>query len=268
VQSVEAFLKEKAAGATGDKVQEKAIGDVGKLIKEVDKIKPKSKDKEDDPDLQKKIEGLMNQIGQLLVVLLSEDEWGTEKNPSPFDYPKRQAAAYPSFYLATGTLKTLTQTQMAAAFAAQKGAPKGDRVYQYRATTPTNAPDGSQKLGLGGGSQIQVGKKLLFDDKGTRGGGVAAFKALVGKFGFVASESGWDIDHVVELQLGGKDDWPNLWPLPANENRSSGSIIRNSTIVIPKTQQAKAVKDAMQEKKAGKKPQPGLWLLIKGTRQL
>jgi hypothetical protein len=267
VQSVEAFLKEKAASAKGDKAQEKAIGDIEKLIEKVDKIKPKSPDKADDPDLQKKIEGLMNQIGQHFVILLSEDEWGTEKNPSPFDYPKRQAAAYPTFYLATGTLKTMTQTQMAAAFAAQKGA-KGDRVNQYRSTTPTAAPDGSQKLGLGAGSQIQVGKKILFDDKGTRGGGVSAFKALVAKFGFVASESGWDIDHVVELQLGGQDDWPNLWPLPAGENRSSGSIIKNATIVIPKTQQQKALKDATEEKKKGKKPQAGLWLLIKGTRQL
>jgi hypothetical protein len=268
VQSVESFLKEKTASAKGDKVKEKAIGDVEKLIKEVDKIKPKSPDKADDPDLQKKIEGLMNQMGQHLVLLLSEDEWGTETNPSPFDYPKRQAAAYPTFYLATGTLKPLTQAQMAAAFAAQKGSPKGDKVYQYRSTVMTDAPDTSQKLGLGTSSQIQVGKKVLFEDKGARGGGVGAFKALVGKFGFVASQSGWDVDHVVELQLGGKDEWANLWPLPAGENRSSGSIIKNAVIMIPKTQQQKPVKDAMEEKKKGKKPQAGVWLLIKGTRQL
>jgi len=268
VQSVESFLKEKAASAKGDTAKEAAIGEVNRLIKEVDKITPKSKDKEDDPDLQKKIEGLMNQIGQQLVLLLSEDEWGTEKNPSPFDYPKRQAGAYPTFYLATGTLRTLSQADMATAFGKQKGAPKGDWVYQYRATAPAPAPDKSQSLGLTTSSQIQVGKKILFDDKGTRGGGVGAFKSLVAKFGFVASQSGWDVDHVVELQLGGQDTWTNLWPLPAGENRSSGSIIKNAVIVIPKKKQSKAVKEAMQEKKTGPKPQPGLWLLIKSTRQL
>jgi len=268
VQSVESFLDEKKAGAKGNKVKEDAIKDIKKQMKEVDKVKPKKKDEEDDPKVHQEIEKLMNQIGQLLVVLLADDEWGTEKNPSPFSYPKRQAAGYPTFYLATGKLAKLSQDDMATEFATQKGKPQGDAVYQYRPTKLTPAPDGSQTLGIAEGGQIQVGKKLLFDDKTTRGSGVGAFKSLVGKFGFVASSKGLDIDHVVELQLGGKDDWPNLWPLASGENRSSGSIIKNSTITIPATNQEKPVKDAMEEKKKGPKPQAGLWLIIKATRQL
>jgi hypothetical protein len=209
----------------------------------------------------------MNQMGGYLVMLLSDTEWGTSDNPTPFDYPKRQSAAYPTFYLATGSLRTLDQKQRAAVFAKQK-APKGDRVEEFRANAKTTVPGGSQKLGLAASSQIQVGKKILFEDKQAREGGVPAFKALVAKFGFIASESGWDVDHVLELQIGGKDDWDNMWPLPAGENRSSGSIVKNATILIPSSKQPKALKDAMQEKKTGKKPQTGLWVLIKGTRQL
>ena len=60
--------------------------------------------------------------------------------------------------------------------------------------TPTDAPDSSQKLGLGAGSQIQVGKKILFDDKGTRGGGVGAFKALVASFEYTQDLLGTCVD--------------------------------------------------------------------------
>jgi hypothetical protein len=38
-------------------------------------------------------------------------------------------------------------------------------------------------------------------------------------------ESGYDVDHKVELQLGGLDDTPNLWLLEAATNRSSGGNI-------------------------------------------
>lgn len=39
-------------------------------------------------------------------------------------------------------------------------------------------------------------------------------------------ESGYDVDHKVELQLGGMDDTPNLWLLEAATNRSSGGNIK------------------------------------------
>jgi uncharacterized membrane protein (Fun14 family) len=272
-QPVEAFLGEKAKKAKGDKDKQAAIQEVKRLLKEVDKAKAaaaKSLDK--DPEkAQKEIEGLMNQIGEELVKLLSDDEWGTEGNPSPFDYPKRSAAAYPTFYLATGTLASLTQAKMQARLQAKP--PKGavDQVIEYQPTALTAVPDKSAKLGLGAASQVQVGKKVFFEDKEARGSGVASFKALVGKFGFVASESGWDVDHVVELQIGGKDQLDNLWPLPKGENRSSGSTIKNAAVEVPKTKEQKPVKQALEEKKKpgkGKKAQDGLWLLIKSTRQL
>ena len=267
---VEAFLDEKAADAKGDKEKQDAIKAVRALIREVDKLKPKPGAKPDDETLQKKIETLMNKMGDHLVTLLSDHEWGTQGNPSPFDYPKRRAEAYPTFYLATGALAQLEQDEMSKRFAKQAAA-KGDRIYQYRPTAMTDLPDKSAKLGLGPASQIQVGKKVLFEDKEARGSGVAQFKALVARFGFVASKSGWDIDHVVELQIGGQDQRDNMWPLPKGENRSSGSIIKAATVEIPKTKERKPVKTALEEKKKGKKgqkPQSGLWLLIRGTRQL
>ena len=260
---VEAFLDEKAADAKGDKAQQQAIKDVRALIVKVDKLTAKAAP--DDEKVQKEIESLMNEMGGHLVILLSTGEWGTEKNPAAFDYPKRRADAYPTFYLATGSLTSLSQSQMKAQYEA--GTKKGGQIIRYLPTAMTDVPDKSQKLGLGAASQIEVGRKVFFEDKEARGGGVPTFKNLVGKFGFVASESGWDIDHVVELQIGGKDEIANMWPLPKGENRSSGATIKGATIEIPATKEQKGVKTALEEKKKGKKPQAGLWLLIKSTQQ-
>lgn len=264
---VEAFLEEKATEAKGNKAKEDAIKAVRVLLKKVDKLTPtkasKEKSKEDEK-LQKEIQDVMNEMGTHLVVLLADDDWGSEENPSPFDYPKRQAQAYPTFFLATGTLKKLSQSSMRATFESQ-GAAKGDRVYRYRPTQVQDMPDGSGQLGLGASSQIEVGKKVNYDGRDPRGSGVSDFKAKVAKFGLVASESGWDVDHVVELQIGGEDKPSNLWPLPKGENRSSGAIIKSSLIELPDKKTKKSVQDAFAEKtKKGKK---GLWLLIKSTRQ-
>ncbi len=259
---VEDFLKKKEGEATGDK-QKDAIKAVRVLISELTELTTTAAGKEkDDEKIQKQIEGLMNKMGAHLVLLLSDTEWGTELNPTPFDYPKRRAEAYPTFYLASGALTSLSQAEMASQFAKQEAGAR-DRIYRYRPTGEEEAPDKSEKLGLGGGSQITVGTKLFFADKDKRGGGVGKFKRLVGKFGFKASDSDWDIDHVVELQLGGKDEFPNLWPLPKGENRSSGATIKDALVPIPE-KDPKPVKAALEEKK----PQGGLWLLIKTTRQL
>ncbi|HSV18614.1 MAG TPA: DUF4157 domain-containing protein [Casimicrobiaceae bacterium] len=269
---VEAFLSDKEKGATGD--QQTAIGEVRRLLKAVKDLTPTAaaqEQKKDDETLQKQIEALMNQMGAHLVKLLSSTEWGTEANPAPFDYQKRRAEAYPTFYLASGKLITLTQPEMQARFATQKEPLAGDRVFRYRPTESTEVPDKSEKLGLGAASQVEVGRKLLFEDKEARGGGVPRFKDLVGRFGLKAVDYGWDIDHVVELQIGGKDEFANMWPLPKGENRSSGSIIKNASIEIVATKEKKQVQAALAEKKkgtGGKPAQQGLWLLIKSTRQL
>jgi len=261
---IEDFLTKKEGEATSDE-QKKAITEIRALIVDLNKVTTAAAGKEkDDVNIQKQIEGLMNEMGKRLVLLLDGKDWGTEENPTPFEYPKRRAEAYPTFYLATGSLASLSQAKMAAQFAKQApGANANKRIYQYRPTEKLKAPDDPQELGLGEGSQITVGRKLFFSEKEKRGGGVGKFKRLVAKFGFVANDYAWDIDHVVELQLGGKDEFPNLWPLPQGENRSSGAVIKDALLPIP-GEKKKTVKEALKEKEA----QGGLWLMIKTTRQL
>lgn len=42
-----------------------------------------------------------------------------------------------------------------------------------------------------------------------------------------------DIDHLIDLQLGGSHTLPNLWPLDASVNRSLGAQIRNQIQGLP-----------------------------------
>lgn len=44
---------------------------------------------------------------------------------------------------------------------------------------------------------------------------------------------GSDIDHMVDLQLGGSDTLDNLWPLDSSVNRSLGAQIRYQIEVLP-----------------------------------
>ncbi|HYJ84864.1 MAG TPA: DUF4157 domain-containing protein [Pyrinomonadaceae bacterium] len=49
-------------------------------------------------------------------------------------------------------------------------------------------------------------------------------RELVRGLGWHASAHGADIDHVRELQFGGQDQAPNLWPFGNSENRSAGPL--------------------------------------------
>jgi hypothetical protein len=135
----------------------------------------------------------------------------------------------------------------------------------------TELPGSAKKLGLSAGSQISVGAKRNFSEKGERKGEVAAFKTLVKEYGYTPSEHSLDVDHVVELQIGGEDAINNLWPLPKGENRSSGAIIkRDGKVKTTKDGGQVTVEKALEQlnKRASKKKQSGIWLIITSTRQL
>ncbi len=253
--ALEDFLKEQDSSATGD--QKKIISEIRDQLKDVKKLIKQSKPAEPNEQLQKDIEKAMNALGEKLVRLLSKGGLGTESNPAPLDYEKRNSAAYPVFYLALGTARTFTQATLKDRIGQDDY--KG-KIWRYLPTGSEKTPGNEETLGLGAASQIEVGKKIEFEKKGTRGGGVGKFKSLIGKYGLTAKDYGWDIDHVVELQIGGQDVIENLWPLPKGENRSSGSIIKSAKVKGTNT----AVADLYAERKKKKK---SLWLIITSTHQ-
>lgn len=258
VMPLETFLDAQENGAS--KERKNAIASIRKQLKEVKKDIASYKPDKEDEALQKKIEAGMNKLGDLIVPMLTGGDWGSKSNPAPLDYEKRRSASYPVFYLATGKAKQYKQETMKDRF---PGDAQNGKIFRYLPNSKQDSPGDEEKLGLDTSRQVEVGLVTEFEDKGTRGGKVPSFRGLVSKYGLVPSEEGWDIDHVIELQIGGRDEFGNLWPLPAGENRSSGSIIKNAET---KDDKGKTISVADAFKKMKKKGK-SLWLIIVSTHQ-
>lgn len=263
-QTLEQFLDERAGEFTADDPETKVIKDLRVSLAELRKQIRASNKTEGDRNTQRDIETKMNAIGQKLPQLSTGGEWGTESNPVFLEYQKRRGDAYPVFYLASGAdVARLKQGTLKARFEAN-AADRETRIRRFHPATEQHVFKETEKLGLGTGSRLEVGTKLEFKEKTKRGGGVNDFKSLLKKYGLTASDYGWDVDHVVELQIGGRDDWDNLWPLPLGENRSSGSLIKEASVEIPGKPKPMKVAAAAKAKQKEKK---SLWMMIKSTRQ-
>jgi hypothetical protein len=261
---VKTFLDSKASEAAGDKDKKAALERARAQITVVEVLIQKAKGTEGDEAQQKAIEASMNKMAGDIIILLSSTEWGTKSNPVPLDYQKRRADAYPVFYLAVGAdLQGLDQKELRGRYS-QRG--YENRIFRYAPTESTKTPGKEQTLGLGPASQIEVGQTIEFADKGTRGKRVGEFKDLTKLYGFVPSKSDLDVDHVVELQIGGQDEFPNLWPLPAGENRSSGAKIKAAKVTTPDKKEI-SVQDALAKRQQDPKDK-SLWMIVTSTRQL
>jgi hypothetical protein len=253
---LEEFLKNREKKATGD--QKELIAGIKEDLVKIKSLIKKSKPGEQDENLQKEIEAAMNALGERLAPLLTGKGWGSEANPAPLDYEKRRSASYPIFFLSAGRSEELDQGVLKDLYA------KG-KAQQYLPNVQNqDVPGESEKLGLGEASQIEVGRKIEFEEAGTRGSGVGKFKELVNRHGLKPSTQGWDVDHVVELQIGGRDEFSNLWPLSSGENRSSGSIIKNAE-TLDEAGEKITVKDAHAKRK--KDGENSLWLIVTSTHQ-
>jgi hypothetical protein len=96
-QDLEAFLKAKASEEPKDPKKVPVIAAIDPLVKQVKTAEALPEDQYE--TAQKQIEGLMNQIGVLLVDLLTGSEIGTKGYPLPLEYTKRRAGTYPVIYI-------------------------------------------------------------------------------------------------------------------------------------------------------------------------
>lgn len=271
------------AGASTDETKQ-----IGKLTKEIDDLKKKidTAQNKQPPDeaaiktLDGQLTAKFNALGQVLAKLVdkAEDE-GSEKNPVPADYPKRRAAAYPNIYVGPATEQYLQQDWLKAA-APLKGKSAKDKlsaeepklakeaafkswsgavqVYKAAGGPAQKLPDGNV-VGLDPAfANLAPGKVLVYDDKGSTGGG-GKINKLFRPYGFRPGKEGMDGDHVMERQLGGPDAINNLWPLPLGENRSSGSTVKSMAVKFKG--KSMTVHEARQKRK-----KKALHLLIKTVR--
>ena len=179
------------------------------------------------------------------------DNFASEKKPLPLTYPKRVSSGYPTLYFGPKVSRgvVIPQTVLKSARSSTKKKQNLARRLtkqqrkKWKAASQvigTYQPHGAQDLPLGGKLigidplwQIRRGKKLkLRPGDGTPGGG--KINAPLKTYGFSPMREKMDGDHVVEIQLGGKDKLPNLWPLDSEENQLAGSTLASMTFSKPR----------------------------------
>lgn len=264
-QELQAFLASKSAEAKKDPKKAAALAKIKPLMSKIRALSKLPEEKQRDRDTE--FRTAFNAIGESLPILLGGGNWGTEENPLPIDYFKRPASAYPVLFFGPRSESRIPQDLLQAkAIAKIQGLltkkenaawkARGNTIHAYQPTTPNQAlPDGGDPIGVEDQYQIAVGKKVEYTPGKTKGGGL--INSNLRPYGYRAGKEQKDGDHVVEMQIGGPNILPNLWPLEKHENRSSGSKLA-ATKVSPEGKN-------MTLLQAYKKKKKDLWLVIVKT---
>jgi hypothetical protein len=217
---------------------------------------------------QSSLVSLLKRIRKILGIQ-SKLAQGTPDNPIPIDWPKHAAAEYPVLHYmsetkhfdALITKKTPEQVKAGLSKADQGLWDKDPPVTkEYDPCTQSKLPNGDE-IGIAPPYQIAVG--MTFEMKSSAGtGGGGKINRRLAEYGYSASREGMDGDHVVERQVGGPDNFANLWPLDSGENRGSGSTIRG--MVFDNEGDPISMDDVKEEVRAQKGKQ-GVWFRINST---
>jgi hypothetical protein len=207
-------------------------------------------------------------ITPLLMQLLDGPAFGTEEQPLPMPYPKRRWSAYPPIYIGPLSENRITQADLrnnrkadirASLNAGERAAwlREGEPIRALRPGETTTLPTGAT-IGIQGNYRAEPGLKLRLVPGSTQGGGL--INGIFRPYGYRALSESLDGDHVIEMQIGGPNALPNMWPLTASENRSSGSRIASMNLTKPDGAQI-----SMESLKARARSGVDVWLLITAT---
>ena len=165
---------------------------------------------------------------------------GTKSNPLPVEWPKRPSAKYETLYFGGQIKKEHGITRSQDEMKKNKGK-KDETGEEVRAYKPEKAgqtlPGSDQPIGLT--DEFRTSKNKVVGPLATSttpGGG--KINRVLKRYGFDpvtegTGGDGMDGDHVVEIQMGGRDEYENLWPLDAGENRGAGSTLASAQIEFP-----------------------------------
>jgi len=207
-------------------------------------------------------------MGPLLAQLVGGDEFATESHPLAMSYPKRRWSAYPLIYIGPRAANRVTQSDLSsrniaaiqATLSAAERIEWGTRANAIMVCNPsasTALPTGTS-IGIAAPYRVEPGKKIRLVPQSTQGGGL--INSALRPFGYRAQSEGLDGDHVIEMQLGGPNILPNLWPLQKGENRSSGSTIASMSFSQPDG--SKIGMDALKTRARGG---TDVWFVIAST---
>lgn len=272
---IEDLLTEKAT-TVKSAAGKKAITEIRGLLKQ---LKPLLTGTEDQQEKNKdKITGLFNDIGAKLVDVMSDQDWGSADNPLLLAYPKPRVAAYAPIFLGPFAKDPVSQTKLAGIASDSQASKKtakslfgdavteadwaavGKKVTKFVSTEPgKDLPGDNGKVGVDADKQVQVGLKFEYE-AGKTGGG-AKLNNLLKPYGYRPKADDLDADHVIEIQLIGRDkgDYPgNMWPLRSKDNRHGLSLAEADVELGSPSKKTMKLSAA-----AKKKPKP--FVMIKST---
>lgn len=227
---------------------------------------------------------LVQKIIAIRRILRPGTRFGTQQQPIPIAWPKREASAYPTIYIGPKTTAFIDQDWLAGANPANiaridqaleetsttqdenEWRRRQKQVQPYAPTSQKQLPEGGVSIGLAPEFQVRVGTEIKMDKVQSTAGG-DAINDVLAQYGFQASRENMDGDHVIEMQLAGPNLLENLWPLPGGENRSSGSTISRMAWDLPGEESAPAQITMAQIKqmiKDGERTE--VWFQIVSTR--
>lgn len=175
---------------------------------------------------------------------------GTRDNPLWLTWPKRPSRLYPTLYFGGRIDRPKKQSRLKALHTQGRNDETGTRVKEYKPHR-TNVLANGEVIGIGGGWRISsgtiVGPQKEEGAGGTPGG--RKINRLLKRYGFYPSLEGKDGDHVWEMQIGGQDTLPNLWPLDSGENQRAGGKLYNSYVTYPDTGRQVPFRELLRRRK-------------------
>jgi Domain of unknown function (DUF4157) len=155
---------------------------------------------------------------------------GSKENPFKIIWPKPPSSQYLTLYF--GGLSSTIKTQSSLRGLHNRGLNvNGSPVLAYTPHGGGTLAEG-ERLGIMPNFQIRLGTIVGPLSQETTPGG-ARLNRVLGRYGFSADTEGLDADHVKEIQFGGQDILPNLWPLNLSINRGAGSILSRAEVEYP-----------------------------------
>ena len=186
------------------------------------------------------ISDAFDSIGEQLGKVFTGDDYGTKANPIPLAWPGPASANYPTLVFG-GRLppdrRPKSQSSMRAINSKGQKDETGSPMVVYSPEKPAKLP-GGETIGIAARFQVRVGTIVGPLSQETTAGGDKLLR-LIEPYGFNASQDGYQLDHVHEIQFGGlaqNDTVENLWPLEQSQNASKGSTLKGASVDYPKGQ--------------------------------
>jgi hypothetical protein len=238
-------------------------------VRELRKNKPSKALKKKEAGLRRDTTTALGKLASLLAGLLGDGDLGTESNPYPLPWPKPAFHEYEPIFVGPRSnarirQKHLEEEDVGAIEKSTKGKGNlqtwrdgGSKIDKFRPNDPRSVPDG-ETIGIKSPYDVTVGMvfKLPKEKRGTPGG--RKINKELKPFGYRPKAEGRDGDHVLEIQMGGKDVFENLWPLDASTNRRAGGFISRLKFDVA----GKSVAMSQLKARARKKD---VWLRIVST---